>query len=84
MEGEVRGVIKKWTVGLTLDRYSQATIASREVATFYPNPPRAMVLQPIAHKFFDHLLIGVLLLMREKDEAVYARPDYRTVELPFY
>ena len=26
-------------------------------------------MQPVAHRFFDHLVVAVLLLMREKEEA---------------
>ena len=60
----------------------QAYFNSALIATFNPTAPRALVVQPSAHRFMDHLLIGVLLLMREKDDTVYARTDYSTMELP--
>ena len=60
----------------------QAYFNSALIATFSPTAPRALVVQPSAHRFMDHLLIGVLLLMREKDDTVYARTDYSTMELP--
>ena len=61
---------------------TQAYFNSALIATFSPTAPRALVVQPSAHRFMDHLLIGVLLLMREKDDTVYARTDYSTMELP--
>ena len=53
------------------------------IATFCPNPPRSLVVQPLAHKYMDHILIGALLLMRDKDAEVFDRPDYSVMPLPF-
>ncbi len=56
---------------------------STPIATFCPNAPRSLVVQPFAHKYMDHILIGILLLMRDKDAEVYDRPDYSVMPLPF-
>ncbi|KAI1790951.1 hypothetical protein LXA43DRAFT_1013768, partial [Ganoderma leucocontextum] len=53
------------------------------IATFCSNAPRTLVVQPVAHKYMDHILIGILLLMRDKDGEVYDRPDYSlTLPMP--
>ena len=54
---------------------------SAPIATFLPNAPRSLVVQPRAHKYMDHILIGILLLMRDKD--VDDRQDYPVIPLPF-
>lgn len=54
---------------------------STPVATFMPNAPRSLVVQPRAHMYMDHILIGILLLMRDKD--MDDRSDYAVVPLPF-
>ncbi len=53
----------------------QAFFDSVELATFDLNHPRRLVMQPLAHRFFDHLVVAVLLLMREKEDAACARAD---------
>ncbi|RPD64577.1 hypothetical protein L226DRAFT_433398, partial [Lentinus tigrinus ALCF2SS1-7] len=60
----------------------RAYFDSKQIATFSPTAPRSLVVQPTAHRLMDHLLIGVLLLMREKDDTTYARTDYVSVQLP--
>ncbi|KAM5539948.1 hypothetical protein V8D89_006451 [Ganoderma adspersum] len=61
----------------------KASMNSIPIATFCPNPPRSLVVQPLAHKYMDHILIGALLLMRDKDAEVFDRPDYSVMPLPF-
>ena len=62
----------------------QASIDTTQLATFYPTAPRALILQPVGHRLFDHLVISVLLLMREKDDMVSAIPNPESVPLhPF-
>ena len=46
-----------------------------QIGTFYPLAPRRLVLEAPAHKYIDHMLIAVLLFMREKDDAASARAD---------
>ncbi|KAI0706273.1 hypothetical protein C8T65DRAFT_740659 [Cerioporus squamosus] len=67
-----------WKLGRT---EWKAYYDSAPIATFTPTAPRTLVVQPTAHRLMDHLLIGVLLLMREKDETVYGRTDYAGMQM---
>ncbi|KAI8981361.1 hypothetical protein BD414DRAFT_420017 [Trametes punicea] len=60
------GTSIRWNLGET--RW-EAFFDSVELATFDPGPARKMFVQPVAHRFFDHLVVAVLLLMREKEET---------------
>ncbi|TFK84942.1 hypothetical protein K466DRAFT_588489 [Polyporus arcularius HHB13444] len=72
------GSTVNWKLGRT---EWKAYFDSAHIATFSPTAPRTLVIQPTAHRLMDHLLIGVLLLMREKDEAVYGRTDYAGMQM---
>ncbi|RDX46738.1 hypothetical protein OH76DRAFT_1406580 [Lentinus brumalis] len=72
------GSAVNWKLGRT---EWKAYYDSAHIATFSPTAPRTLVVQPTAHRLMDHLLIGVLLLMREKDEAVYGRTDYAGMQM---
>ena len=54
---------------------AQAYMDATQIGTFYPLAPRRLVLEAPAHKYIDHMLIAVLLFMREKDDAASARAD---------
>ncbi|KAI0354696.1 hypothetical protein OH77DRAFT_1437386 [Trametes cingulata] len=60
------GTSIRWNLGETK---WEAFFDTVELATFDPTPPRRLVMQPIAHRFFDHIVIALLLLTREKEEA---------------
>ncbi|KAI9066488.1 hypothetical protein FKP32DRAFT_1589550 [Trametes sanguinea] len=66
------GTSIRWNLGETK---WEAFFDSVALATFDPGPARKLVMQPVAHRFFDHLVVAVLLLMREKEEAASARGD---------
>jgi len=52
----------KWRLGNTV---WQAHHGLTHLATFTPTIPRKLVLQPTAHRWFDHIVVGLLILMRE-------------------
>ncbi|KAI0756460.1 hypothetical protein C8Q80DRAFT_32555 [Daedaleopsis nitida] len=54
---------------------TKAYLQTTHLATFDPNSPRTMVVQPVGHRCLDHLLLAALLLMREKDEYVARQED---------
>ncbi|KAH9932131.1 uncharacterized protein BXZ73DRAFT_46885 [Epithele typhae] len=62
-------------------RQWKAMMKGNELAIFYLDAPRSMSLQPLGHKYFDHLVVGTLVLMREQDDAVYSRPDYGAMQM---
>ncbi|KAL7285028.1 hypothetical protein ACG7TL_000118 [Trametes sanguinea] len=66
------GTSIRWNLGETK---WEAFFDSVALATFDPGPARKLVMQPVAHRFFDHLVVAVVLLMREKEEAACARGD---------
>jgi len=43
----------------------QAYCQSALLATFSPALPRTLTVQPYAHPLFDHLVVALLVLMRE-------------------
>ncbi|KAI0676604.1 hypothetical protein C8Q78DRAFT_945547, partial [Trametes maxima] len=45
----------------------EAFFDSVVLATFDPGPARKLVVQPLGHRFFDHIVVAILLLMREED-----------------
>ncbi|TBU26838.1 hypothetical protein BD311DRAFT_697827 [Dichomitus squalens] len=61
----------------------KAYIQSTLIATFSPYPPRSLVVQPLGHRYLDHILLGILLLMRDKDAEVFDRPDNSYSVMPF-
>lgn len=63
-------------VALTLG--VQAFFDSVPLATFDLSAPRRLVMQPLAHRFFDHIVVAVLLMMREKEDAACARAEAGT------
>ncbi|KAI0640155.1 hypothetical protein C8Q77DRAFT_113738 [Trametes polyzona] len=60
------GTAIRWNLG---ESRWVAFFDSVELATFDLSPPRRLVMQPLAHRFFDHIVVAVLLLMRERDDA---------------
>ncbi|OCH92975.1 hypothetical protein OBBRIDRAFT_832985 [Obba rivulosa] len=52
----------KWRLGSSV---WQAHHGLTPLATFTPTVPRKLVLQPTAHRWFDHIVVGLLILMRE-------------------
>ncbi|OSD00886.1 hypothetical protein PYCCODRAFT_1370534 [Trametes coccinea BRFM310] len=73
------GTSIRWNLGETK---WEAFFDSVALATFDPGPARKLVMQPVAHRFFDHLVVAVVLLMREKEEAACARGDTGPVVSP--
>ncbi|KAI0368945.1 hypothetical protein BV20DRAFT_947319 [Pilatotrama ljubarskyi] len=63
------GTSIRWNLGETK---WEAFFDTVELVTFYPTPPRKLVMQPIAHRFFDHIVVALLLLTREKEDAARA------------
>ncbi|CAL1694772.1 unnamed protein product [Somion occarium] len=43
----------------------RAYINSQEIASFDPTPPRKLILLPTAHRFTDHIIVCLVILMRE-------------------
>ena len=43
----------------------QATLESTTLATFNPTPPRQLTLQPSGHRLSDHIMISLVIIMRE-------------------
>ncbi|KAI0778875.1 hypothetical protein BD413DRAFT_632384 [Trametes elegans] len=67
------GTAIRWNLG---ESRWEAYFDSVELATFESGPSRRMVVQPLGHRFFDHLVVAVLLLMREKDgDGTASRTD---------
>ncbi|OBZ79975.1 hypothetical protein A0H81_01437 [Grifola frondosa] len=60
------GTTIKWKLSGSL---WQAHLDNTLLATFSSKPPRKLVLEPIAHRWFDHIVVGVLVLMRETNKA---------------
>ncbi|CDO73383.1 hypothetical protein BN946_scf185013.g17 [Trametes cinnabarina] len=58
------GTSIRWNLGETK---WEAFFDSVPLATFDPGPARRLVMQPVAHRIFDHLVVAVLLLMREEE-----------------
>ncbi|KAI0803226.1 hypothetical protein BC629DRAFT_1284133 [Irpex lacteus] len=56
------GATIKWKLGPTS---WQAHIGSTLLATFTPTPPRKLTLQPAGHPKADHIIISLIILMRE-------------------
>lgn len=46
-------------------RFPQAHIDSISLATFVPNPPRKLTLQPAGHRLSDPIIVSLVILMRE-------------------
>ncbi|KAI0658455.1 hypothetical protein C8Q70DRAFT_196595 [Cubamyces menziesii] len=64
------GTSIRWNLGET---QWEAFFDSVALATFEPGCSRKLVMQPIGHRFFDHIVVGLLLLMREKEEGPSAK-----------
>ncbi|KAI0829016.1 hypothetical protein BC628DRAFT_1417381 [Trametes gibbosa] len=60
------GTAIRWNLG---DARWEAYFDSVELATLELKPSRRLVMQPLAHRFFDHLVVSALLLMREKENS---------------
>ena len=43
----------------------QASMGATPLASFVPTPPRPLTLQPAGHRLADHLVVSLLILMRE-------------------
>lgn len=52
----------KWKMSL---RSWQAHCGSTLLATFIPTPPRKVTVEPAGHKLLDHLMVSLIILMRE-------------------
>ena len=48
-----------------MSHVAQASIGSTLLATFDPIPPRKLVLQPDGHRLSDHIVISLVIIMRE-------------------
>ncbi|KAI0347930.1 hypothetical protein BDW22DRAFT_1350047 [Trametopsis cervina] len=53
----------KWKLGANS---WQAYLGSTLLATFVPTPPRKLTLQPAGHTLSDHVMISLLIIMREQ------------------
>ena len=40
-------------------------MGTTQLATFAPAPPRKLTLQPAGHRLSDHLIVSLLIIMRE-------------------
>ncbi|KAH9854304.1 hypothetical protein C2E23DRAFT_726637 [Lenzites betulinus] len=60
------GTAIRWNLG---EARWEAFFDSVELATLELRPSQRLVMQPLAHRFFDHLVVSVLLLMRDRDDS---------------
>ncbi|KAI0652593.1 hypothetical protein C8Q79DRAFT_109085 [Trametes meyenii] len=73
------GTAIRWRLG---EAKWEAFFDSVELATFDPGAARTLVVQPLGYRFFDHLVVGVLLLVREREDAACSRAGAETATSP--
>ncbi|GJE97770.1 hypothetical protein PsYK624_139910 [Phanerochaete sordida] len=52
----------KWKMG---PKSWQAHCGPTLLATFFPTPPRKLKVEPAGHQLLDHLMVSLIILMRE-------------------
>ncbi|KAI0673862.1 hypothetical protein C8Q78DRAFT_656422 [Trametes maxima] len=73
------GTAIRWRLG---EAKWEAFFDSVELATFDPGHARTLVVQPLGYRFFDHLVVGVLLLVREREDAACSRAGAEAATSP--
>jgi len=56
------GATIKWKLGANS---WQAHVNSTLLATFMPTPPRRLILHPAGHRMADHIMVSLVIIMRE-------------------